>query len=251
MIEETLREHIARSQENLNVIATAAGVDYAALYRFVHEKRKIQLDTVQKLCNYFGLRLTYADSRIVAVLQKVARSLVMNARREFKHRNGRTNSDALREHITAQVALPTFGLDENEQAVAAFYDAMGPDDKARLLRGALTSLALQRQFTKSESETDQDLQEFKDAYQHMDENMRSELEAYLAKAEELQRIEYKLQGSHSIKFRIEVGHSYCDPNTGEELDGHQVKLPAILMRKAMEAWRRGVEFTPCFTDAFN
>jgi len=247
MIEDTLRKHIGRSKESLNAIAKATSIDYGTLYRFVHEKRNIQVHIVQKLCSYFGLELKYTDSRIVAAVRRVAQSLVARSRKDFKHRNGRINEDALHQFLISQERLPAFGADENEREVAGYYDTLAADHKARLLRDALAGLAAGNAFNqmsvKCISEIDRDLQEFKNAYQQLEDDEKDLLERWVSKAEELQREEYKLQRSHCFIIKVSVGHSYCDEN-GEEVDGNRVTLTPILMRKAINAWKGGKEFAP-------
>jgi DNA-binding phage protein len=246
MIEQTLREHIARSKESLNAIAKLTGIDYGTLYRFVNEKRKIQVHIVQRLCNHFGLELTYADSKIVAVLRRVAESLVVKSRREFKYGNGRLNQGTLHKYIISQGRLPTVALDENEREVAAYYDALALDRKGPLLEDALRGLAFSNTMTqistKLLSEIDRDLQEFKEAYQQLDDDQKQLLRRGLSKAGEFQVEEYKLQGSHSFSIKVAVGHSHSDETRPQ--DENRVHLRPLLMQKAMSAWDDGKEFTP-------
>jgi DNA-binding Xre family transcriptional regulator len=57
-IAEQLREAIRGSNETFYVIAKDAGVNWSALQRFVTgERPNIRIDTVEKLCEYFGLEL--------------------------------------------------------------------------------------------------------------------------------------------------------------------------------------------------
>jgi hypothetical protein len=247
MIEETLRQHIARSKESLNAIAKAAEIDYGTLYRFVHEKRNIQVDSVQKLCRHFGLELKYADAKVIEVVHKVVRSLFDSRRRDFRHRNGRVNRQALCEFVLSQAQLPTADLDDNQRQVAAYYDALATDHKTRLLDKALFSLsfaaALDEGSIKRVSELDRDLQELKEAYQRLDDDQKDLLQRHVQAAEEFQREEFRFQGSHSFKVTVEVGHSHCDED-GNEIDGNTVSLRPTLMRKALDAWRAGKDFTP-------
>lgn len=55
---DQLTEAIEQSGESRYGIAKAAGVDYYTLARFLDEGRDIQLSTVQKLAEYFGMRFT-------------------------------------------------------------------------------------------------------------------------------------------------------------------------------------------------
>jgi AcrR family transcriptional regulator len=247
MIEETLRQHIARSKESLNAIAKAAGIDYGTLYRFVHEKRNIQVDSVQKLCRYFGLELKYSDGKVIEVLRKAVDLLVKAARRDFRHRNGRLNRQAIAEFVLSHPRLPASNLDDNERQVAAYYDWLAVDYRARLLDKALDSLSFAAMLAtasiKRVSELDRDLQELKEAYQPLDDDGKDLLQRLVLLAEEFQKQEYRLQGSHSFVIKIDVGHSYCD-EVGNEAEGNRVTLRPVLVRKALDAWRAGKEFTP-------
>ena len=247
MIEETLRQHIARAKESLNAIAKAAGIDYGSLYRFVHENRNIQVDSVQKLCHYFGLELKYADSKIVEVLGKAVELLVKKSRIDFKHRNGKLKREALREFVISHERLPAHGLSENERDIAAFYDGLAGNHKARLLDKALDSLSIRAALNaidiKALSDLDRKLQEFREAYQQLDDEQKKLLRRRLVGAEEFQREEYKLLGWHSFTIAITVGHSYHDED-GRRCQANGVTLTPILMRKAIDAWRAGKEFTP-------
>lgn len=46
---------------SINALAREAGVNYAALYRFLHGQGDPQLTTVTKLCGVLGLALTPVD----------------------------------------------------------------------------------------------------------------------------------------------------------------------------------------------
>jgi len=121
------------------------------------------------------------------------------------------------------------------------------DHKERLIRDAVTGLTagntLNEMSVKRVSQLDRELQELKEAYQQFDDDRMNFLEGWVAKAEGLQRGEYKLQGSHRFSIKVSVGHSYSDEN-GEEIDGNTVTLTPIIMRKAIKAWRAGKQFTP-------
>jgi len=56
-IEETLRQTIEKSGASLYAVAKGSGVDYGTLHRFVNKGRNLQLNVVQRLCDYFGLEL--------------------------------------------------------------------------------------------------------------------------------------------------------------------------------------------------
>jgi predicted transcriptional regulator len=59
---ETLTEQLVQAIEESGLtryrIAKGAGIDYYSLARFLDEGRDIQLSTVQKLAEYFGMRFT-------------------------------------------------------------------------------------------------------------------------------------------------------------------------------------------------
>jgi plasmid maintenance system antidote protein VapI len=48
----------------LNAVAVASGIPYPMLWRFINgDQRNIRLDTADKLCDYFGVRLTAPKAR--------------------------------------------------------------------------------------------------------------------------------------------------------------------------------------------
>ena len=57
---QELRQAIEQQQriESQAAIARGAGVDQAALNRFMRQERSIDLETAARLCEYLGLRLT-------------------------------------------------------------------------------------------------------------------------------------------------------------------------------------------------
>ncbi|GMV98172.1 MAG: hypothetical protein AMXMBFR83_25240 [Phycisphaerae bacterium] len=58
-----LRQAIAESGLSVNAIATRAGVQQAALSRFVRRERGLTLETVDRLAAYLGLKLKPARHR--------------------------------------------------------------------------------------------------------------------------------------------------------------------------------------------
>ena len=57
MITDQLWKAIEDSEQSLDAIARASGVDQSILSRFVREDRGILFDNAAKLCEYFGLEL--------------------------------------------------------------------------------------------------------------------------------------------------------------------------------------------------
>jgi len=58
-LDRQIRAMIVRSGMNTNALAVAAGVPQPVLYRFqTGEQKNIRLDTADKLCRFFGVRLT-------------------------------------------------------------------------------------------------------------------------------------------------------------------------------------------------
>ena len=58
-LDRQIRSIIVRSGMNTNAIAVAAGVPQPVLYRFqMGTQKNIRLDTIDKLCRFFGVRLT-------------------------------------------------------------------------------------------------------------------------------------------------------------------------------------------------
>jgi hypothetical protein len=57
-IQDQLRRAIADSELNLHRISKGAGIVYPVLYRFVNGERDLTLETADKLCEFFGMRLT-------------------------------------------------------------------------------------------------------------------------------------------------------------------------------------------------
>ena len=60
MLAKQLKAAIKASDDTLYRIAKDSGCDYAVLSRFVSEGRDIKLSTVEKLADYFGMKLTAA-----------------------------------------------------------------------------------------------------------------------------------------------------------------------------------------------
>jgi plasmid maintenance system antidote protein VapI len=55
---ETLRQEILSCGLTLYRVSKDSGVSYSALYRFVMYRRPVSMETMDKLCAYFGLRLS-------------------------------------------------------------------------------------------------------------------------------------------------------------------------------------------------
>ena len=53
-----LREAIAESGLSMYRVAKEIGASYAVVYRFVSETRNINLETADRLADFFGMRLT-------------------------------------------------------------------------------------------------------------------------------------------------------------------------------------------------
>ena len=56
-VSEQLRRAIQESKETHYGIGLATGIDTRALDRFVTDEKHIRTETVDKLCDYFGLEL--------------------------------------------------------------------------------------------------------------------------------------------------------------------------------------------------
>jgi transcriptional regulator with XRE-family HTH domain len=56
-ITETLRTAIQRTDVSRYEIAKATGIAQSALSRFIHGERGLDGDSINKLCQYFGLEL--------------------------------------------------------------------------------------------------------------------------------------------------------------------------------------------------
>lgn len=57
-IAESIRDAIERSGQTRYAIAKGAGMDYDVLARFLDQDRDLRLSNVQRLADYFGMRLT-------------------------------------------------------------------------------------------------------------------------------------------------------------------------------------------------
>ena len=62
-ISETIRRAINNSDESIRGIARGAGVDHAAVVRFVNRTRTITADTLDKLAMYLGLEVKARKQR--------------------------------------------------------------------------------------------------------------------------------------------------------------------------------------------
>ena len=57
-LSDSLRGKITGSNLTVNEIARQSGVPQPVLSRFINGKRSLRLETVDRLANYFGLRLS-------------------------------------------------------------------------------------------------------------------------------------------------------------------------------------------------
>ena len=137
MLKETLLECIISSDKSLNAISIGSNVDYGTLHRFVRNERQIQINIVQRLCDYFGLEFCFNERRMIEVIVKASMSLIHDLPRIFRHSNGKPNKKALRSHLMA-----TCGIQENEmikldKQVACSIELLSVKRKEELIAAAL------------------------------------------------------------------------------------------------------------------
>ncbi len=55
---DTLRDTITRSDQTMYAVAKGSGVPYPTVHRFMAGERDLTLETADKLCKFFKLKLT-------------------------------------------------------------------------------------------------------------------------------------------------------------------------------------------------
>jgi predicted transcriptional regulator len=56
-VSEVLQANLSMYESSINYIATKSGVSQSSLSRFHAEKYNLSMDSIEKLCDFFGLRL--------------------------------------------------------------------------------------------------------------------------------------------------------------------------------------------------
>lgn len=245
-IEKTLKMMIANSGKNLSEIAKEATVDYGTLHRFVNEGRKVQITFLEKLSDYFGLQLSFSDRQLKKVITTIVQETLSRTGRQFKHSNGQIKAEQLEECLMRE-DLPSYSVSQGDQLAIDQFNRLAMEKRRNLLSEVIGEIRFVKSMEKINQKTlrqiDQDLQEFRDSYEHLNERECSQLINDLNSIVEIGDRMRRLGSPHHYGVQIQVSHCYQDQE-GEVQDENSVTLRPRIMLKALESWQAGEEFTP-------